>query len=98
VYLIVWEYEVRPDRMAAFEALYGATGGWSRLFGRAEGYHGTELFRDHARPTHFLTIDRWISASAHEAHLATVGEEYARLDEEGASLTLDERRIGAFES
>ncbi|MBA3893612.1 MAG: hypothetical protein H0X69_07935 [Gemmatimonadales bacterium] len=52
MYHIVWEYEIRPDRLAEFEALYGAAGAWSDLFRLAEGYRGTELFCDTARPTH----------------------------------------------
>jgi len=61
VHEIVWEYEVRAEHAAAFEALYGADGDWARLFRRAEGYVETRLYRDTARPTLYLTIDRWRS-------------------------------------
>ena len=94
---IVWEYEVRPDRVPAFVALYGPTGAWARLFSGATGYQGTTLYADTARPTHFVTFDRWASAAALEAFLATAREAYQRLDAQGAELTLRERRLGAFE-
>ena len=37
VFEIVWEYEVRPEKVAAFEVLYGPEGYWARLFRRAAG-------------------------------------------------------------
>lgn len=98
MYHIVWEYEVRADQVAAFETLYGSTGGWSQLFGGADGYRGTELYRDAARPTHFITLDRWTSLAALEEYLPTVRDTYGQLDEQGAMLTIRERRLGAFEA
>jgi len=98
MYFIVWEYEVRPDRLAAFEDRYGPGGAWSRLFRTADTFRGTELYRDTARPTHFVTVDRWTSAAAFETFLPTVREEYERLDREGDELTISERRLGAFEA
>ena len=97
MHYIVWEYEVRADRLTAFEALYGADGEWCELFRTAEGYRGSELYRDTARPAHFVTIDRWTSSSAFQEYLSTVREAYHRLDEQGASLTLREQRLGTFE-
>ena len=98
MYQIVWEYEVQSDRIAAFVELHGPTGGWSCLFGGAPGYRGTELYADTARPTHFVTLDRWTSAAALDAYLPTVQGDYARLDARGATPTVRERRLGAFES
>jgi quinol monooxygenase YgiN len=97
MYHIVWEYEVRADQLTAFETLYGPTGAWALLFGAAEGYRGTELYRDTARPTHFMTLDRWTSRAAFEAYISTIGEAYGQLDEKAAALTTAERRLGAFD-
>jgi hypothetical protein len=97
MYHVFWEYEVRPDRLAAFEALYGPAGDWCRLFQGAPAYRGTQLYRDLVRPTHFLTVDRWTSLAALEAYLPAVQDAYARLDEQGAALTVHERRLGGLE-
>jgi quinol monooxygenase YgiN len=97
MYHIVWEYEVRADQLAAFEVLYGPTGAWTQLFRSADGYRGTELYRDTARPTHFVTLDRWTSPAAFDAYIPTIREAYERLDAEGTAFTLRERRLGAFE-
>ena len=98
VYHIVWEYEVRPEQVQAFESLYGSNGAWSELFRLAEGYQGTELYSDTARPTHFVTLDRWTSPAAFERYIPTVREAYQRLDEQGAALTVRERCLGSFEA
>jgi heme-degrading monooxygenase HmoA len=63
VYLIVWRYVVRPEKVAEFIAAYGPGGAWSELFARAEGYGGTELYRQEDEPAQFLTIDRWRGAA-----------------------------------
>ncbi len=94
---IVWEYEVRPEKVEAFEALYGPEGDWARLFRRAEGYVETRLYRDPAWPMLYLTIDRWHSRVAYEAFVQTAGPAYAALDRRGDALTARERRVGAFE-
>jgi len=98
VYAVVWEYEVRPGRVADFEALYGADGGWARLFRRADGYVETRLFHDTAQPMLYLTIDRWHSRAAYEAFLQKAGPAYAALDRRGDALTVRERHIGAFDA
>jgi heme-degrading monooxygenase HmoA len=97
VYVIFWDYEVRPEQVAAFEALYGAEGDWARLFSRADGYVETRLFRDTARPMHYLTIDRWLSRAAYEAFDRGSGSAYAALDRRGDALTVRESRLGAFD-
>lgn len=95
---ILWEYEVRPDQIAEFEAFYGPEGSWARLFRSAKGYGGTDLFRDVARPTRFLTVDRWASPEAFDACLRDHREAYDRLDAEASAFTVAERRIGAFQA
>ena len=97
VFEIVWEYEVRPEKVAAFEALYGPEGDWACHFSRADGYVETRLLRDTARPMLYLTIDRWLSRTAHEAFARAAGPAYAALDRRGEALTVHERRLGAFD-
>jgi heme-degrading monooxygenase HmoA len=97
VYEIFWEYEVRPEQVAAFERLYGADGEWARLFRRADGYVETLLFRDTDRPTRYLTVDRWQSRAAFDAFVDAASSAYAALDRLGGALTVREHRLGAFD-
>jgi heme-degrading monooxygenase HmoA len=94
VYAVIWEYEVRPDQQARFEALYGAQGEWVALFRAWPGYRGTELLR--GEDARYLTIDRWDSREAYEAFQQQARAEYARIDALGDALTASERRIGAY--
>ena len=98
MYEIFWEYEVRPEQVAAFERLYGADGEWARLFRRADGYVETLLFRDTDRPTRYLTVDRWQSRAAFDAFVEAAGSAYAALDRQGDALTVHERHLCAFDS
>jgi heme-degrading monooxygenase HmoA len=98
VYVIVWTYRVAHGSGAAFEALYDADGGWARLFRRSPAYVGTELLRDTADASRYLTIDRWHTRAAYEAFLRDARDDYAALDRQGDALTREEARLVAFES
>ena len=97
MYLILWEYEVRPEALKAFVDAYGADGAWARLFRRASGFVGVELLRNEADGGQFVTIDRWLSRADFEAFRAAFAHAYEALDAELGALTESERRIGAFE-
>src|SRR5262249_27741931 len=96
--VIVWEFRVVPGSEAPFEAAYGPRGDWAELFGRAEGYLGTELLRDAALPGRYLTLDRWATPDAFARFRAVHGEAYAALDARCEAWTQSETRLGAFEA
>ena len=92
---LIWRYEVRDEHLAEFEAAYGPTGDWARLFARSEGFRGTELMR--ADDGSYLTLDIWVSAEAFEAFLAEHGADYNGLDARTEAWTRCEHRMGAYE-
>jgi quinol monooxygenase YgiN len=73
MYMRVWEYKVEAGQVDDFIAAYGPAGASARLFARAEGYGGTELFRDVDKAGRFLTVDRWADAARWDAFLARWG-------------------------
>jgi heme-degrading monooxygenase HmoA len=89
----VWEYDVRPGRIAEFVAAYGPDGDWARLFAGADGYLGTELFRSTSSATRFVTVDRWSSAEMWAAFLTRARAAYDELDEQLSPLTLAQREL-----
>jgi heme-degrading monooxygenase HmoA len=93
MYVLIWEYGVRADQVDVFEAAYGADGAWSRLFAKAPGYLGTDLFRSSNSPTTFVTVDRWESEADWQGFRAGWGREYEALDGECEALTEWERRL-----
>lgn len=93
-YLIVWEFQVPPEKRASFIRRYSSDGDWAELFRRSSEYQGTELLCDDADPERFYTIDRWAAAGAWERFLTVHREDYDALDRRCEGLTRVERRLG----
>jgi heme-degrading monooxygenase HmoA len=98
MYVILWEFAVRPDKIRDFVAAYKADGEWARLFSLAEGYVGTELLSSDEAPERYVTIDRWRSANNFVRFQTQFGDQYRRLDQRLELLTLSERKLGSFTS
>jgi heme-degrading monooxygenase HmoA len=97
MYVIVWQFEVLPERRTEFEQLYGGQGEWAKFFQQFDGFAGTELLRDMHHHGRYLTIDRWQSRDAYEVMLQDAPDRYRELDLRGDELTRHETRLGAFE-
>jgi heme-degrading monooxygenase HmoA len=96
MFVIVWQFDIVEEQVAAFEASYGPQGSWATLFGRSPEYLGTELLRDAYVPGRYVTIDRWRSEDAFRAFRARHDADYEALDRACDALTAAETRIGAF--
>jgi heme-degrading monooxygenase HmoA len=95
MFVVIWEYEVRPGSEPAFEALYGNDGAWVALFRQSPAFIGTELLRDE-QTGWYVTIDRWTSAADYAAFLDANAVHYAQIDAQGGALTVAERRLGRY--
>jgi heme-degrading monooxygenase HmoA len=98
MYVIIWEYYVKPDYTAKFEKIYGERGIWVGLFERENSYLGTELLRDANDLRHYMTIDRWVSVLDYELFLSKWRKEYEKLDAECEALIEREFLLGKWES
>src|SRR5256885_1532379 len=58
MFLVLWEFEVKPGCEQRFERVYGSGGDWDSLFRRDAEHAGTYLFRDTTRPRVYLTADQ----------------------------------------
>jgi heme-degrading monooxygenase HmoA len=96
MFVVVWQFEIAEEKVAAFEAAYGPEGAWAQLFRVSPEYLGTELLRDAYVPFCYLTIDRWASEDAFRAFRKDHDKEYEALDRASDSLTSRETRIGAY--
>ncbi len=96
MFVILWQFDIAEEQVAAFEAAYGPSGSWAQLFGRSPEYLGTELLKDAYVPGRYLTIDRWQSDEAFRAFRAQNDLDYEVLDRACDPLTAAESRIGAF--
>lgn len=93
----VWEYDVPPEAVPEFLQHYAPEGTWARLFRRAAGYQGTQLYRDRRRPERFLTVDHWRDEAALAAFRRDFAAEFEALDGACAHLTRRETHLGDFE-
>lgn len=96
MFVVVWQFEVAEEKIAAFEAAYGPDGAWAQLFRSSENYLGTELLRDAYVPGAYLTIDRWKSEDDFRAFRRENDSAYEALDRTCDALTSRENRVGAF--
>ena len=98
MYVILWEYQVKADRLAEFEKIYVPDGDWAELFKNGAGFLGTELIHSKENPKRYITIDRWRSSKDYEAFLSQWEAEYVKLDEQCKELTEHESCLGSFVS
>ena len=94
---IVWRFVTRPDRVADFEAHYGADGSWAQLFRRHSGFRGTELLLELDQPGSYLLWDKWDALASFDAFKREHAADYAALDRECEALTLKEEKVGIFQ-
>ncbi len=97
-YQALWEFQVKPESISAFEEIYGPDGTWAQLFHHSPDYLGTKLFRDLSRPGRYLILDRWTSRDALYHFKQTHHSAYQELDQQCESLTEKEIFLGEFES
>ena len=108
MYVILWQFQVVPEREQAFEEAYGPHGDWARFFGRSMEYQGSELLRATLEPagdrddladasqSDYFTIDRWSSADAYAAFNERFAREYEELDNRFLELCEVEVCLGKF--
>ncbi len=94
MYIILWEYIIKPEQQTEFEKIYGSHGDWARLFQQADGYLGTELLHDSEIPERYITIDRWVSPEAFNSFQNKFHAEYEAMDARCGDLTEREVRLG----
>ena len=98
MFLVLWEFEVKPGCEERFERVYGVGGDWDSLFRRDSNHAGTYLFRDLANPRVYLTADYWVTQTAYKYFLQREEAEYKRINAEAEALTTAERHVGSYET
>jgi heme-degrading monooxygenase HmoA len=96
MFVILWEYEVKPGREEVFEKVYGPKGDWARLFQADPRYRETRLLRDLSRPRCYFTLDYWDTETDFTRFKAAHGAAYTEMDRATEGLTLSERRLTTF--
>ena len=98
MFLILWEFEVKPGCEQRFERVYGPGGDWDSLFRGDPNHASTCLYRDAAKPRVYLTADYWRSRESYEEFHKSRQAEYKSLDAACEELTACECHIGSYET
>jgi heme-degrading monooxygenase HmoA len=96
MFVILWEFEVKPGSEERLQRAYGPEGAWVRLFQGDPHYRGTQLHRDPSRPLFYFTIDFWDSETEYENFLSANRAAYEEIDRDTQGLTIQDRPILSF--
>ena len=96
MFVILWKFAVKEGQETDFERVYGPEGDWVRLFGKGQGFVGTELLRSSDQPSEFVTADRWRSQGDFEKFRGHNLDAYKAVDEQCADFTHQETLLGMF--
>jgi len=97
LFIVLWEFHVKPECLIKFEETYGPEGGWAQLFRQSRDYLGTELIHDFNQRGRYLTLDRWTSREALQRFKQEHQTAYLDLDKICEDLTEKEVLLGEFE-
>ncbi|MFO7445765.1 MAG: antibiotic biosynthesis monooxygenase [Ignavibacteriaceae bacterium] len=98
MFIVIWEYKVKPGSEEEFEQSYGPKGDWVKFFKSNKEYLGTELIKGIEASRSYVTIDRFDSEKAYVDYLEKHKEKYEELDDRFTLLTEFETKIGSFNS
>jgi heme-degrading monooxygenase HmoA len=96
MFIILWEYSVRPEQQAEFLQYYKANGAWANFFRQADDYIATELLAMDSDELIYITIDRWKTQQAYRQFMIDHSERYHELDRQCEELTTQEKLIGQY--
>lgn len=96
MYVVIWEFKVKPRCLTEFIELCGHDGEWAKWFRQSPDYIETDLLLSNDQESLFLTIDRWKSKRSYDLFYASDQVTFDRLDQKGENYTLEEKLIGAY--
>jgi len=96
LFVIAWDFQVKPENREEFEEAYGPCGDWVRLFRTCDGYIKTELHRSSENPARYITLDFWTSRDQYRSFKESAKAEYREIDARCERLMENERLIGEF--
>jgi len=93
---IMWQFDVKNERTAEFEELYGAEGEWATMNRQTRSYLGTSFLRDQNRPSRYIVIEYWSEMVVYEQHRAYRSDAIASLEARLAELVEFLEPLGIF--
>ncbi len=98
MFLVVWEFKIKPDCLEKFLRVYGPEGDWAQLFANDCNFQKTVLVQEAGSELVFLTMDFWDHQDAYLSFKQKYAQAYHDLDRECEGLTVHERHVGSFKN
>lgn len=98
MFVVLWEFEVKPGYEEQFERAYGPDGEWVRLFRSDPNYLQTRLLRDPSRKQVYMTLDFWKSRESYQSFQDSHQDVYRSIDKACEQFTSTEKSLGQFEN
>lgn len=98
MFVVLWEFEVKPGYEKQFELAYGPDGEWVGLFRNDPNYLQTRLLRDPSRKQIYLTLDFWKSQESYRFFLDSHRDAYRSIDKACEQFISTEKSLGQFEN
>lgn len=97
MFIVVWEFTVKPDRIEDFESFYRPDGPWTALFHKYPGFVSTTLMKDLRNPRRYVVADRWTSQKLYDEFKKIAAGPYDDLTTRGHRMIDKETEIGRFD-
>ena len=93
---VVWQFDVKDERKAEFEKLYGADGEWTKLNRQTRSYLGASFLRDQNQSSRYLLVEYWSEMVVSERHRAYRSDAIASLEGRRTALVESVEPLGIF--
>ena len=93
---IMWQFDVKDERRAEFEELYGVDGEWATMNRQTRSYLGSSFLRDQNRSSRYVVIEYWSEMVVYEQHRAYRSDVIEALEARLAEIVKSIEPVGVF--
>ena len=93
---IMWQFDVKDQRRAEFEELYGVDGEWATMNRQTRSYLGSSFLRDQNRSSRYVVIEYWSEMVVDEQHRAYRSDVIEALEGRLAEIVKSIEPVGVF--
>ncbi len=93
---IMWQFDVKDERRAEFEELYGVDGEWATMNRQTRSYLGSSFLRDQNRSSRYIVIEYWSEMVVYEQHRAYRSDVIEALEVRGSAILKSVEPLGIF--
>jgi quinol monooxygenase YgiN len=93
---IMWQFDVKDERRAEFEELYGVDGEWATMNRQTRSYLGSSFLRDQNRSSRYVVVEYWSEMVVYEQHRAYRSDVIEALEARLAEIVKSIEPVGVF--